>query len=261
VHSCNSCACERAEETIASELAAAESPSDSAAESEHRATLAERLRPATLDTLKVLFGQMDLERNGRVNREEAETFFFVLFDELPLKELDPSDGVGTASTSEAAALRRNLSREQSTALFPDTDADREQMITIDEFVRFWGKVKALGYSEREILSRLASALKRGTWRQWMTLAASHAWAAAPLPSTTSSHPEPCPPIAALPGIPSSAVLQELPELDRAESDEDEPLDEMAGREWCRLLGGSAHSDAESAASPTPAHWQTMFSPE
>jgi hypothetical protein len=266
VHSCNACSCERVEEAKAIEPAAAavESASDLAAESEPRATLAERLRPDTLDMLKYLFAQMDLERNGRVTREEAEAFFVVLFDELPLKELDPNDDVGAASVSEAAALRRSLSQEQSAALFPDAHADREQMLTIDDFVGFWGKVKAFGYSEREILSGLTSALKRGTWRQKMALAASPAWAAAPLPSTTSSHPESCPSSATLPGVPSSAVLplQESPELDRSESDEDEPLDEIAGREWCRLLGCSAHSDTEfAAASHTPTHWQMILSPE
>jgi len=234
VHSCNACSCERAEETIACEPAAAESNSDSATESEPRPTLAEQLRPATIERLKYVFAQMGLDGNHSVTREEAEAFFIILFDELPREALELNNSVGAESASEAAALRRNVSREQSAALFADVDANKDQMIAIDEFICFWGKVKALGYSEREILNGLTSALEHGAWRHWKALALSPAWETPPL-SSAASHRESSP-IAMLPDVATSAVLplQELPELGTSDSDEGK-LDESAAREWRRLL--------------------------
>jgi hypothetical protein len=118
---------------------------------------------------------MDLDGNHSATTEEAEAFFIILFDELPREALELNKSVGAESASEAAALRRSVSREQSAALFADVDANKDQMIAIDEFICFWGKVRALGYSEREILSGLTSALEHGAWRQWKALALSPAW--------------------------------------------------------------------------------------
>ena len=234
MHSCNACSCERAEETIACEPAAVESNSDSATESEPRPTPAEQLRPATIERLKDVFAQMSLDGNHSVTWEEAEAFFIILFDELPREALELNNSVDTESASEAAALRRNLSREQSAAMFSAVGANKDQMIAIDEFICFWGKVKALGYSEREILNGLTSALEHGAWRQWTALALCPAWETPPL-STAASHRESWP-IAMLPEVATSAVLplQLLPEPDTSDSDEGE-LDESVAREWRRLL--------------------------
>jgi hypothetical protein len=212
----------------------AQSNSHSAANSEPRPMLAEQLTPATIERLEYVFAQLDLDGNHRVTWEEAEGFFIILFDELPREALELNNSVGTESASEAAALRRNLSREQSAAQFADVDANKDRMIAIDEFICFWGKVKTLGYSEREILNGLTSALEHGAWRQWTALALCPAWETPPL-STAASHREP-PPIAMLPEVATSAVLplQVLPEPDTSDSDEGE-LDESVAREWRRLL--------------------------
>jgi hypothetical protein len=192
------------------------------------------LRPATIERLKYVFAQMGLDGNHSVTREEAEAFFIILFDELPREALELNNSVGTESASEALALRRNLSREQSAALFADVDANKDEMIAIDEFICFWGKVKTLGYSEREILNGLTSALEHGAWRQWTALALCPAWETPPM-STAAIHRQPSP-STMLPEVATSAVLplQELPEPDTSDSDEGE-LAESAAREWCRLL--------------------------
>jgi hypothetical protein len=211
----------------------AQSNSDLAAEFEPRPTLAEHLRPATIERLKYVFEQMDFDGNHSVTWEEAEAFFIIFFVELPREALELNNRVGTESASEAAALRRNVSREQSAALFADVDANKDQMIAIDEFICVWGKVKALGYSEREILNGLTSALEHGAWRQWQAQALSPAWETPPM-SIAASQRESSP-IAMLPEVATSAVLplQELPELDTSDADEGE-LDESAAREWRRL---------------------------
>jgi hypothetical protein len=192
------------------------------------------LRPATIERLQDVFAQMGLDGNHSVTWEEAEAFFIILFDELPREALELNNSVGTESASEAPALRRNLSREQSAALFADVDANKDEMIAIDEFICFWGKVKALGYSEREILNGLTSALEHGAWRQWTALARCAAWETPPL-STAAIHRQPSP-STMLPEVVTSAVLplQELPEPDTSDSDEGE-LDESVAREWRRLL--------------------------
>ena len=181
-----------------------------------------------------MFAQMGLDGNHSVTWEEAEAFFIILFDELPREALELNNSVDAESASEAAALRRNLSREQSAALFADVDANKDQMIAIDEFICFWGKVKALGYSEREILNGLTSALEHGAWRQWTAQALSPAWETPPL-SSAASHREPSP-VTMLPEVATSAVLplRELPEPDTSDSDEGE-IDESVARGWRRLL--------------------------
>jgi hypothetical protein len=193
------------------------------------------LRPATIERLKYVFAQMGLDGNHSVTREEAEAFFIILFDELPREALELNNSVGTESASEAPALRRNLSREQSAALFADVDANKDEMIAIDEFICFWGKVKTLGYSEREILNGLTSALEHGAWRQWTARALCHAWETPPL-STAAIHRQPSP-ITMLPEVATSAVLplQELPEPDGASDSDEGELDESVAREWRRLL--------------------------
>ena len=180
-----------------------------------------------------MFAQMDVDGNHSVTWEEAEAFFIILFDELPREALELNSAVDAESAFEAAALRRNLSREQSAAMFSAVGANKDQMIAIDEFICFWGKVKALGYSEREILNGLTSALEHGAWRQWTAQALSPAWETPPL-SSGASHREPS--VMILPEVATSAVLalQELPEPDTSNSDEGE-IDEGLARGWRRLL--------------------------
>ena len=79
VCSCNACACEREEEATASEPAT---------ESEGKATLSEEpLRQETIERLKRVFAEMDLDGNHGLTSDEAQAlnlaFFVMLFDELP----------------------------------------------------------------------------------------------------------------------------------------------------------------------------------
>jgi hypothetical protein len=190
----------------------------------------------------------------RITWDEAEALFFLLFDELPLKQLERSNNK-MASPSEAAVL--DLSQQQSAA--PIVDANfYDQMITHDEFVGFLGTVKAFGYSEKEILRRLSSALEGGRWKLWTAQVHLPAWTA-PLQLTTPSRREPTPtPSAPLPDSPSTAVLprrfQELAdsELDQSGSDEDE-LDESVARKWCQII------DSADSWSATPRLY--ILSPE
>jgi hypothetical protein len=240
VCSCNACACEREEEASASEPAA-----------ESELALTDPLMPESIARLQDLFAQMEFGGNRAVTCEEVQAFFALLFDKLPLKELELNNIVGTTPSAEAAAVCRSPARAtlevKSEALLADANVDQGQRITVDTLVGYWGKMKALGYySEEEMLSKLTSALERGAWRQWTAPAPLSAFAA-PLPSTTPSGPEPTPPFAALPGSPSCAVLplQESAEPGQSESDEDEQFDETVARQWHLLLDSA--SDAESAA--------------
>jgi hypothetical protein len=235
VRSCNACACTRQEEETRSELAV---------ESECKATLTEeRLRPATIERLESLFAQMSFDSNRGLTWDDAEAFFVRLFDELPLKQLARGS---TTSPSESAAPRRDLSRQQSAALFTDVDVNQDQIITFDEFVGFWRKVKAFGYSDKDILRGLTSALERGTWKRWTASVPLPAWVA-PLQLTAPDCRDPTPPSATLPDAPSIAVLrfQELAEFDQHDSDSDEP-DENLAKDWCRLLDSDL-ADTFSAA--------------
>jgi hypothetical protein len=65
----------------------------------------EPLEPETVDQLKDLFSQMDLDGNRNITWEEAEAFFLQLFDELPQKTIEQSyrrmPRVGIAPPAEA----------------------------------------------------------------------------------------------------------------------------------------------------------------
>jgi hypothetical protein len=225
--SCNACACEREEEATASEPIITES--------ERRATLSdEPLGRQTIERLKHVFAEMDLDGNRGLTWDEAQAFFVMLFDELPLKQLcvQPSS---SPMPSESSASHRDLSRRQTAALFADVDANQDQVIKVDEFVDFWRKVKTLGYSDKAILQGLTSALEHGMWKRWIAPVPFPAWAA-PLRSTTLSPRDPIPPSALLPDSPSCAVLrlQELAALNPSDSDRD-AFDECVAEEWRLLL--------------------------
>jgi hypothetical protein len=231
VCSCNACACDRDEETTTLSSASAE-------ESERRATLArEQLEPKTVERLESLFVQMDLNGNGTITWDEAEAFFLILFDEVPLQELPQSDRV-------TGSIRREIPREQAAAMFHDADAKQDSMISINEFVGFWQMVKQFGYSDDEILEGLTSALERGIWRRWTTDLIAHptsstAWATPQRPASTIEQEASPPTTPSLrPDLASVAVLP-IPGLvearDPSEADEDELADVGLAQEQIRLL--------------------------
>jgi hypothetical protein len=252
VCSCNACACEREEEAPTSEPAT---------ESKRKATLSEEpLRQETIERLKHVFAEMDLDGNHGLTSDEAQAFFVMLFDELPLKQLRVQRS-SFAAPSESSASRRDLSRRQSAALFADVDANQDQVITVDEFVDFWQKVKAFGYSDKAILQGLTSALEHGMWRRWIAPVPFPAWAS-PLRSTTLSPRDPITPSAPLPDSPSCAVLQlqALAALDHNDSDGD-GLDARVAKEW-RLLHNSGTSlSCESGATATGTSTLGLLLPE
>jgi len=231
VCSCNACACDRDEETTTPSSASAE-------ESERRATLArEQLEPKTVERLERLFVQMDLNGNGSITWDEAEAFFLILFDEVPLQELPQSDRV-------TGSIRREIPREQAAAMFHDADAKQDGMISFIEFVGFWQMVKRFGYSDDEILEGLTSALECGIWRRWTTDLIAHptsstAWATSQRrASAIEQEASPTTTLSLRPDLASVAVLP-MPGLvearDPSEADENELADVGLAQEQIRLL--------------------------
>jgi hypothetical protein len=154
----------------------------------------EPLEPETVDQLKDLFSQMDLDGNRNITWEEAEAFFLQLFDELPKKTIEQSyrrmPRVGIAPPAEALSVSQKplAARKQAAALFADVDADNDNLVSCDEFLYFWEMVKGNGYSDEEILRGLTAALARGLWGKWTrdliaAPAPLPAWAALQLPAS------------------------------------------------------------------------------
>ena len=132
----------------------------------------EPLEPETVDQLKDLFSQMDLDGNRNITWEEAEAFFLQLFDELPQKTIEQSyrrmPRIGKAPPAEALSMSQKplAARKQAAALFADVDADHDDLVSCDEFLYFWEMVKGNGYSDEEIVRGLTAALARGLWGKW-----------------------------------------------------------------------------------------------
>merc|ERR1719195_621621 len=80
-----------------------------------------------------LFGSMDVDGNGLIEREEAVRFF------------------------------KKFQAVSADAMFDEVDKDNDGSITLQEFKRFWEEVLCSGYSEEDMLQELSDLQSGEVW--------------------------------------------------------------------------------------------------
>jgi len=83
--------------------------------------------------VEALYNLMDLDGNKRLTKEEAKKFF------------------------------KKFPEISANAMFNEVDEDRDGLITLEEFMRFWEQVLCNGYDEQELMSELDDLLEGNTW--------------------------------------------------------------------------------------------------
>jgi len=80
-----------------------------------------------------LFGNMDVDGNGHIEREEAVRFF------------------------------KKFPAVSAAAMFDEVDEDNDGLITLQEFKRFWEEVLRSGYAEEDMLQELGDLQSGEVW--------------------------------------------------------------------------------------------------
>mmetsp|Transcript_71923 Transcript_71923/g.113987 ORF Transcript_71923/g.113987 Transcript_71923/m.113987 type:complete len:670 (-) Transcript_71923:189-2198(-) len=84
-----------------------------------------------------LFERMDLDCSMEITREKAESFFKGSFRHFSVEEL-----------------------------FKQVDADRDGVITAEEFMAFWVRVRSSGYKDDDIMQEIGNIIGGGAWVDW-----------------------------------------------------------------------------------------------
>lgn len=95
------------------------------------------LTPAARAKVEQVFQKMDIDRNGEVNKREAQQHF-----------------------------KGNFGKLSAAAMFNEVDTDRDDFITLNEFVGFWEQVKRNGYAEAQIIEELDEMMSGAAWVDW-----------------------------------------------------------------------------------------------
>jgi len=80
-----------------------------------------------------LFRKMDIDGDGLVTREEAQSFF------------------------------RSFGKVSANAMFAEVDEDRNDYITFNEFLGFWKQVQGSGYAEDDLIEELELLTEGNAW--------------------------------------------------------------------------------------------------
>jgi Ca2+-binding EF-hand superfamily protein len=96
-----------------------------------------KLSSDSWDKCAALFEMMDPDCRMEITREKAESFFKCNFRRLSVEEL-----------------------------FKQVDLDSNNVITAEEFMAFWVRVRSSGYKDDDIMQEISSIMGGGAWVDW-----------------------------------------------------------------------------------------------
>jgi len=94
--------------------------------------------PEELDKqLTLMFEKMDVDKNGKIDRQEAIKFW-----------------------------GKNFAKVNANAMFNEVDVDKDGELTLNEWKDFWRNVLKHDYKAEDVLEEVNSMLEGGSWVDW-----------------------------------------------------------------------------------------------